>query len=481
MRPCIARLRAAVLLAASLAMSGCGTMSSLGNTFFGGSSSNANQPPPRLTGFIGGVAADEPNAALRGRDVLSLGGSAADAAVAMGFTLAVTLPSRASLGAGGACLAYDPSRNGPGGGMPEAIVFTSMAPPSGSPNSDRPAAMPMLARGLYALYARYGGKLPFEQLIAPAEQMARLGVPVSRAFANDLQAVSGPLLADPQARAVFGPNGTPLAEGQTMIQPALGGTLAQLRVAGVGDMYQGQLAQQLAQATALAGGAMTVADLRAALPRIGAPITLRAGNDSVAFLPPPADGGLAAAAGFAVLQRNPGALQQAAERALAVAARWRQTGGSPTALLTEQVPAGNLSPLPASTSFVAMDRNGNAVACAVSMNNLFGTGRIAPGTGILLAASPASVPMPLLAAAIAYNTNIHAFRAAVAGSGQEGAALAVADGMSNALRSSSPMPVPVPEPGRANAIACSQYLPGVERSCGWATDPRGSGLAVGSF
>jgi gamma-glutamyltranspeptidase / glutathione hydrolase len=42
------------------------------------------------------------------------------------------------------------------------------------------------------------------------------------------------------------------------------------------------------------------------------------------------------------------------------------------------------------------------------------------------------------------------------------------------------MPAPVPEPGRANVMACSRYLPDSERSCAWATDPRGSGLAVGS-
>jgi gamma-glutamyltranspeptidase/glutathione hydrolase len=114
------------------------------------------------------------------------------------------------------------------------------------------------------------------------------------------------------------------------------------------------------------------------------------------------------------------------------------------------------------------------------MNNLFGTGRIVPGLGFLFAASPSVSPPPLLAAAIAWNQNIHAFRAAVGGSGQEGAALATAAGMLNTLQSGQALPVPVPEPGRANVIACSRYLPGSERSCGWATDPRGSGLAVGS-
>ncbi len=237
MRRILACLGRGVLLGTAISVGGCSSLNSLGRTFFGGPA--ASQAPQVLTGFIGGVAADEPRAATIARDVLAHGGTAADAAVALGFALSVTLPSRASLGAGGACLAYAPPAKGPGQGRPEAILFTSL--PSQAAGGDRPASLPMLARGLYALYARYGSR-PFGELVIPAEQMARFGIPVSRAFAQDLALVGGPLLADPNARAIFGPNGTPLAEGQRLVQPDLGATLAQMRVAGVGDLYQGQLA-----------------------------------------------------------------------------------------------------------------------------------------------------------------------------------------------------------------------------------------------
>jgi gamma-glutamyltranspeptidase / glutathione hydrolase len=472
-------LRACALVAFALAGSACSTVSSVSESIFGPSTAPKAGEPGFVKGFLGGVVADEPRAALAGREILSAGGSAADAAVAMGFVLSVTLPSRAALGGGGACLAYAADKDSINQGVPEAVVFTPVAPANLGTGGDRPAAVPMLARGLYLLHARYGS-LPFEGLIVPAEQLARFGTPAPRALVRDLTLVAGPLLADPNARAVFSQNGTPLTEGQTLLQPDLAATLTRLRVSGVGDLYTGQLARRVVQGSPLAGGPLTLADLTAALPRLAPAIVLPSGHDKVGFLPPPADGGLAAAAAFQVLQRDPSALANAAARSLAVAARWREGGVEGESLLTAtNLTEAALPPLPASTSFATLDKNGNAVACALSMDNLFGTGRVLPGLGILLAASPAAVPPPLYSAAIAWNENVHSFRAAVAGSGQAGAAMAVAFGMLATLRSNQPMATPVPDPGRANVISCFNYLPGENGSCHWATDPREAGLAVG--
>jgi gamma-glutamyltranspeptidase/glutathione hydrolase len=430
-----------------------------------------------VTGFLGAVVADEPSAALVGRQMLSAGANAADAAVAVGTALAVTLPSRAGLGGGGACLAFAPARDSVNKGVPEAVLF--VPPPSGAAGGDRPAAVPMLARGMYLLHARYGTG-DFGRLMTPAEQLARFGTPASRALVDDLRLVYGPLFDDPQARAVFSVNGVPLQVGQTLQQPALAATLATIRVQGVGDFYQGGLAQQIVQGSAIVGGPLSLAALRAGLPQLAAPINVEFRNDQVSFLPPPADGGLAAAAAFATLVQDPLAVDQAGARALAVAARWREGGVvDPQGLLSAPLPAGSLPPLPASTTFLVLDRDGNAVACALSMNNLFGTGRIVPAMGFLLGASPASVPTPLLAAALAWNRPTHSFRAAAGGSGQEGAPLAAALAMMNTLRSSQAMGGVVPEPGRANVIACSRYLPDQSGTCAWATDPRGFGLASG--
>jgi gamma-glutamyltranspeptidase/glutathione hydrolase len=432
-----------------------------------------------VTGFLGGVVADEPRAVLAGREVLSQGGTAADAATAVGLTLTVTLPSRAGLGGGGACIAYSPDAKSPNRGEPEAVMFMPLAP-AASGGGDRPAAVPMMARGMFLLHARYG-LAPFETLLGSAEQMARFGVPVSRALAKDIALVSGPLMADPNARAVFSQNGVPLTEGQILRQPDLGGTLAQLRVSGVGDMYQGVLAQRIANVSGDIGGPMTLSDLRGALPKLTAPLVRGYRDDKVAFLPPPADGGLAAEAAFDVLAANPTDVGSAAARSLAVVARYRAGGVTPEAVLAaKDLTVATATPFPASTSFVTMDRFGSAVACALTMDNLFGTGRIMPGLGFVAAASPNAVPPPLLAAALVWNPSIRAFRAAAAGSGQAGAALAVAVALINTLKTNQPMSVPVPDPGRANVIACGRYLPGENAACGWANDPRENGLALGA-
>jgi gamma-glutamyltranspeptidase/glutathione hydrolase len=473
MRVTLAHLRAAVLLLCGFGLAAC---SSLGGLF------GSTQPQPgqvgSVQGFLGAAIADEPLAALAGRDTLSAGGNAMDAVAAMMTTLWVTYPSRAGLGGGGACLVYFAKADSPNQGVPDAIVFPATAPIGGGAGQ-RPAAVPMMARGLFLMHARFGS-LPLETYLGAAEQIARFGVGTSRALATDLGIVGRALLADATSRQVFAPTGALLAEGDSLRQPELAGTLATLRVAGIGDLYQGSIARRIEEFSPQSGGPLTVEQLRSALPKLVAPLLVRVGRDTAAFLPPPADGGLAAAAAFKALLASPNDVAGADARAQAVAAAWRAGGVTTDALLNAGANAAYPLPsLPASTSLVAADRNGNAVACALSMNNLFGTGRFIPDLGILAAASPDLVPPPLLSAAIVWNENIRSLRAAVASSGQAGAPIATAFGLSNTLRTLQPMATPVPDPGRANVFACGRYLPAESASCLWATDPRGHGLAAG--
>jgi gamma-glutamyltranspeptidase/glutathione hydrolase len=458
-----------VLLSALL--TGCSTVSDVFRP------SNTDVPAGNITGFSGGVVADEPQAALIGRAILTAGGNAADSAAAMGFALAVTLPSRAGLGGGGGCIAYVPKKNGPGLGVPEAFMFQAVAPANPG-RADRPAGVPMLARGLFAMQARYGSR-PIEALITPAEQIARFGLPVSRALVRDIAVVAGPLASDPTARAIFYNGTRPLAEGDTLLQPELGATFSQLRQAGIGDLFQGNLARRIEEGMSTTGGGLTVADLRNALPRLVPPLVLTGlGNDNVATLPLPEAGGIATIGAGQMLARDINAIEPARARALGLATAVRRGTTDAAALLSAEAPPAAIEALPASTTFAALDQDGNAVICTTSMGNLFGTGRIVPGTGILLGASPAKKPQPLLAIALAWNPNLLAFHGMAGGSGQQAAPLAAAMGLAAGL-SGQPQTAP-PEPGRANVIACPRYLPGSSASCAWSVDPRSAGLAIGN-
>ena len=483
MRKAAARpIAAATALACALV--GCGTIGSVKSLLLG---INGSGPNAHLTGFIGGVAADEPQAAIVGRQILSRGGNAIDAAAAMGLALGVSLPSRASLGGGGACLAYSPEHEG----VVIASTFLPAAPVS-SAGADRPAAIPMTVRGLFALQDRLG-RVQFSELVEPAETMARHGFPVSQLLADDLQIVHAGLFADPRARALFSaPDGSVLAANDTLIQPDLAGTLDSIRSIGPGAFVGGAVARAFAEGAATAGGGVTLADMADAHASLSAPLIVddhtdargrhrKRGGDvlQVAFLPLPADGGVAAARAFRLLLDNPDDTAAAESEATATAAYARHTGADADTLMSASIPPGTLPPLPASTSFVAFDRNGGAAACALTMDNLFGTGRLAGRTGVVLAASPADRPLPLLAAAIAFSRAEDTFHAAVAGSGQGDAAAAVAEALANALRTGKPISHPVTTEGRVNVIVCPDGLPGNSESCGGATDTRGSGLALG--
>ena len=102
-----------------------------------------------VTGFIGDIAGDEPQAVEVARQVLSAGGTATDAAVALDFTLAVTLPSRASLASGGVCLVYDHASQ-----KTEVLDFTPKASATGAGSGNAPLAIPGNPKAMFALCRR---------------------------------------------------------------------------------------------------------------------------------------------------------------------------------------------------------------------------------------------------------------------------------------------------------------------------------------
>lgn len=396
-----------------------------------------------VAGFAGFVSADEPRAALVGEDVLSAGGTAADAAVAMAATLTVTLPSRAGWLGGGVCLSRNPKDK-----SVQVYSFLPEALPGGG-------FAPGLPRGLYALHAA-SGTLRWAQILTPAENMARFGLPVSRALARDLEALGSPVGLEAEMRAVYAPGGTLLREGDNLVQARTASALTALRIKGAGDAYAGGLAQVIAEANPEQAGARRAVLRDYAAKRLE-PATAAVDNET-AFFPPAPFGGAAAAQAWS----------RAAEAKSPQAAR-----------AVPAAPAGS-----GATGFVAVDRGGMAVTCALSMGQMFGGGHADGATG-MLAYSPLDASADALAMLpmIVSNHHVHDLRVAAAGAG----ATAAADVLDFALRgrilgangidASAAAAAAGEATSRVTGVVCPDGAPANVGNCTLAADRRGAGLS----
>lgn len=506
-----------------------------------------------VRGFIGGVAADEPHAVLIGRDILSAGGSAADAATAMYFMLSVSYPSAAALGGGGLCLVR---------GIREKKVETlDFLGGPGSGADGQAVNVPGNPRGFFALHAKYGS-LEWRELIRPAENAARFGLPVSRAFVREAAAAGSTFSRSAAAREMFqqSPNGA-VREGDTMRQDSLSTVLASLRNHGGGVLYNGAYARQFAEAARENGAALTYADLNAFRPLWRPSIEVIYNPQFAFYMPMPrTPAGTMGAKMLALAlddrrhqEADDGArahlLAEAIQRAVVDGGRGFQTvtptnrredvdssprvrlpdnyvAGLTQSLLDDRVvrlavPDGVGPPAPAAggdTSFAAIDRSGNAVACYVSMNSRFGTGRQARGTGVYLAPPAAQARDRDMAAGLTIlaqrDQNIVHMAASASGGAMGQAALIEAvlravggtpddletalawkrlyrDPVSattlveegtpaaivNALRRRGHQLRTVGPIGRVNLIFCDTGVPSKAPFCGMRADPRGFGLA----
>ncbi len=368
-------------------------------------------PVPVVEEFAGLVAADEPRAAVVGRDILAGGGNAADAAVAMYFTMAVTLPSRAGLGGGGVCVVFDNGdRNG------EALIFRPQANESGG-------LVPLGVRAMGAMQARHG-ILRWPELLRPAESLARFGHRASRAFARDLQVAEAEISARPELLALFdNGSGVVPAEGEQIVQPDLAQVLSGIRAQRALYFHVGAFASRYADLTAEAGLPVSIEELRDATPILAQALEVEVGSDMAYFPPPPAFNGVVAAQLWQILTEvedyegealpdRAHLFVEAAMRAFDDSGNWSaaEGGAAGAAGLVEEerleqlmsgfnperlTPASGSSASaapgpegPPGASFVVADRFSNAVACSFTMNGLFGSGKVARGTGIILANPP---------------------------------------------------------------------------------------------
>lgn len=393
-------------------------------------------------GTIGRVRADE---AVRARDgmvvsaqhlateagvaVLRAGGNAVDAAVAVGYALAVVYPSAGNLGGGGFMTIRLAD------GRSTFLDFRERAPlaatqtmfqdaagrvvPGLSTDSWLAVGVPGTVAGLEAARARYG-RLDRHTLLAPALRLARDGFTLEAGDAVLFAAETPGLAADPGARAIFTRDGAALRAGDRLVQPQLARSLELVDELGFDSFAHGPLGAAVAAASQAGHGLITTADFAAYRVRELPPIRCSYRGYDLVAPPPPSSGGVTLCEILNILEgydlhampfhgaEEIHVLVEAMRRAYrdrnerlgdpafvdnpvahltdkAYATTLRATIGP-----TEATPSADLlgtaaaPEKPQTTHYSVVDRDGNAVAVTYTLNGWFGSHRVAGDTGILM-------------------------------------------------------------------------------------------------
>jgi len=380
----------------------------------------------------GMVSSQEALATEIGKRILMQGGNAVDAAVAVGFSLAVTLPKAGNLGGGGFMMVHMAKSN-----ETVAIDYREIAPAKAHRDifldkngiADKQLSryhglsvgVPGTVMGLELALKNYG-TMSLSQVIAPAIELAEKGIRISPDLANSLIALKSVISQWPSSKKIFyKSNGENYLPGEVLIQTDLAMALKRISKRGSKGFYQGETAEKITHAVKAAGGMMTIEDLLNYKAIIRQPIWGKYRGYDVASMPPPSSGGTHIIEILNILEGYPiKALgHNSAETIhlmvegmkLAYADRSKYLGDPdfvtiPLKELTDKEYARELRThinpeQPTSSSLITpgkslpyesnetthysiVDKWGNAVSNTYTINFSYGSGLVAKGTGILL-------------------------------------------------------------------------------------------------
>ena len=384
----------------------------------------------------GGMVVSQNEAASEvGRQILLQGGNAVDAAVAMGFALAVTLPRAGNLGGSGFMLVHMAGSGGPD--SVAALDFRSVAPAAASSDEfrgddgeilrdaltfgPRAAGVPGTVAGLEDAWRRFGS-LSWRETLAPAIELAEEGIEISDDLAYALAEALAVMRRYPSSMAAYArEDGSAWAAGQTLVQPDLAWSLRQIRDHGAEAFYRGAIAEKITAYMEQADGLIGAGDLAAYKVSLREPIATDYRGYRVVTMPPSSVGGLALLQMLNVLghydmarlpQGSAASMHLLAETMKLANANRREGIGDtdfvdvPVAgILSESIasemaarinpdratPVAEISPEDAfpyesrdTTQISVVDGEGNAVSLTYTLGYSFGSGLVVPGTGIIL-------------------------------------------------------------------------------------------------
>lgn len=389
---------------------------------------HAASPAP-VAGRDGMVVSAHRLATRVGVDVLRRGGNAVDAAVAVGYALAVTYPAAGNLGGGGFMTVQwadgrkaflDFREKAPASATADMYLDAQGHPrPGASLRGHLAVAVPGSVAGLERAREAWGSRSRAE-LLAPAIRLARQGFVFDAADAALLRQAADDLARDAPARRVFLPRGRPLDAGERLVQRDLATTLRAVARQGVNGFSRGAVARKLVASNRAGGGRLTLDDLQAYAPRTLAPVECDYRGFHVVSAPPPSSGGIVLCQILQVLAhddlpamgfRSAQAVHLQVEAMRQAYADRNQNLGDPdyvrnpvgqlldpayadrirAAIDPQRArPSREVAPGPPSqegtqtTHYSIIDREGTAVAVTTTLNDAFGARVMAAGTGVLL-------------------------------------------------------------------------------------------------
>ncbi len=373
----------------------------------------------------GVVVSGSPLASQVGRDILQQGGNAIDAAVAVGFALAVVHPEAGNIGGGGFLMyrtadgkayALDYREEAPSGATRDMYLEPDGDPSDLSLTGALAVAVPGSPAGLVEMHRRFG-RLPFAQVINPAITLANEGYLVDSFRFQSIGDAMSRLYLFPASRAQFLPNNAPPQPGTMLVQKDLGRTLEAIRDKGAAGFYTGRVADLIVAEMERSGGLISHADLAAYKTYWRDPVVVPYRGDTVYSMPPSSSGGTtmgeilnimegysplppfgsaqlmhleSEAMARAFMDRNaymgdPGFVHNPLDQMLSksYAAERRATidpkRATPATELTPGIKDG-----PSTTHYSIVDAEGNAVSITTTLNNSYGSGVTVTGGGFLL-------------------------------------------------------------------------------------------------
>ncbi|MFN2383549.1 MAG: gamma-glutamyltransferase [Gemmatimonadota bacterium] len=236
-----------------------------------------------------------------GVDIMRRGGTAVDAAIAVHFALAVTLPNAGNLGGGGFLVlrqadgtvkTYDYRERAPLAATSDMYLDANGAVIEDlSLIGGKAAGIPGSVAGMALVHARHA-TLPWAELIAPAIRLAEAGFPINLTLAGNIASYQSSLSRFPASAAIFLPGGSPPVMGDTLRQTALARSLRLIAEQGPDVFYRGELADSLVAGANRYGGIFTREDFAAYEAHERPPVTFDYRGWTIHSMGPASSGGL---------------------------------------------------------------------------------------------------------------------------------------------------------------------------------------------